>query len=55
MDFCYDVRVVSRRIGLRWMVVALTLSIVAPLGEDRPLGIDAEALYAALSSGKWQA
>ena len=29
--------------------------IVAPLHEDRPLGGDAEALYAALSSGKWQA
>jgi histidine ammonia-lyase len=28
---------------------------VAPLDEDRPLGADAEALYAALSSGKWQA
>ena len=27
----------------------------APLDEDRPLGADAEALYAALSSGKWQA
>lgn len=28
---------------------------VAMLQEDRPLGGDAEALYAALSSGKWQA
>lgn len=28
---------------------------VAPLREDRPLGAEAEALYAALSSGKWQA
>ena len=28
---------------------------VAMLREDRPLGIDAETLYAALSSGKWQA
>jgi histidine ammonia-lyase len=28
---------------------------VSMLREDRPLGIDAEALYAALSSGKWQA
>jgi histidine ammonia-lyase len=28
---------------------------VTMLQEDRPLGIDAEALYAALSSGKWQA
>ncbi|MEQ1950197.1 histidine ammonia-lyase [Mesorhizobium sp. CN2-181] len=28
---------------------------VAMLRADRPLGIDAEALYAALSSGKWQA
>jgi histidine ammonia-lyase len=27
----------------------------AMLQEDRPLGPDAEALYAALSSGKWQA
>ena len=30
-------------------------AIVAPLDEDRPLGGDAENLYAALSSGKWQA
>ena len=30
-------------------------SIVARLQEDRPLGTDAESLYAALSSGKWQA
>lgn len=30
-------------------------ALVAPLKEDRPLGADAEALYAALSSGKWQA
>jgi histidine ammonia-lyase len=30
-------------------------AIVAPLDQDRPLGPDAEALYAALSSGKWQA
>jgi histidine ammonia-lyase len=30
-------------------------SHVAMLEEDRPLGQDAEALYAALSSGKWQA
>ncbi len=30
-------------------------AIVAPLNEDRPLGGDAEKLYAALSSGKWQA
>lgn len=29
--------------------------VVEPLVEDRPLGPDAEALYAALSSGKWQA
>jgi histidine ammonia-lyase len=28
---------------------------VGPLGEDRPLGPDADALYEALSSGKWQA
>ncbi|WP_442582885.1 HAL/PAL/TAL family ammonia-lyase [Mesorhizobium sp. ASY16-5R] len=28
---------------------------VSMLREDRPLGIDAETLYAALSSGKWQA
>ncbi|MFI0842829.1 histidine ammonia-lyase [Mesorhizobium sp. IMUNJ 23232] len=28
---------------------------VATLREDRPLGTDAETLYAALSSGKWQA
>ena len=36
-------------------VHAAVRAIVAPLGEDRPLGVDAEALYAALSSGKWQA
>ncbi len=30
-------------------------ALVAPLGEDRPLGDDAERLYVALSSGKWQA
>jgi histidine ammonia-lyase len=30
-------------------------SIVARLQEDRPLGTDAGSLYAALSSGKWQA
>jgi len=29
--------------------------LIAPLREDRPLGEDAEALHAALSSGKWQA
>ena len=34
---------------------AAVRSIVAPLKDDRPLGPDAEALYAALSSGKWQA
>ena len=30
-------------------------AIAAPLREDRPLGHDAQTLYAALSSGKWQA
>jgi histidine ammonia-lyase len=34
---------------------AAVRALVAPLQEDRPLGTDAEALYAALSSGKWQA
>jgi histidine ammonia-lyase len=34
---------------------AAVRALVAPLHEDRPLGADAEALYAALSSGKWQA
>ena len=34
---------------------AAVRAIVARLDEDRPLGADAEALYAALSSGKWQA
>jgi histidine ammonia-lyase len=34
---------------------AAVRAITAPLHEDRPLGADAEALYAALSSGKWQA
>jgi histidine ammonia-lyase len=34
---------------------AAVRSLVAPLMEDRPLGSDAEALYAALASGKWQA
>jgi histidine ammonia-lyase len=36
-------------------VHAAVRAIVAPLDEDRPLGGDAENLYAALSSGKWQA
>jgi histidine ammonia-lyase len=36
-------------------VHAAVRALVAMLGEDRPLGPDAEALYAALSSGKWQA
>ena len=36
-------------------VHAAVRALVAPLSEDRPLGADAEALYAALSSGKWQA
>ncbi|MEP9373453.1 hypothetical protein [Mesorhizobium sp. KR1-2] len=31
------------------------MALVKPLKQDRPLGADAEALYAALSSGKWQA
>jgi histidine ammonia-lyase len=29
--------------------------LVTPLEQDRPLGVDAEALYAGLSSGKWHA
>ncbi|MBX3570236.1 MAG: histidine ammonia-lyase [Rhizobiaceae bacterium] len=29
--------------------------VAPPLGGDRPLGADVEALYAALSNGKWQA
>jgi histidine ammonia-lyase len=33
---------------------AAVRSHVAMLKEDRPLGIDAEALYAALVSGIWQ-
>uniref|UniRef100_UPI0035A8502E HAL/PAL/TAL family ammonia-lyase n=1 Tax=Mesorhizobium sp. LHD-90 TaxID=3071414 RepID=UPI0035A8502E len=36
-------------------VHAAVRALVATLREDRPLGIDAEKLYAALSSGKWQA
>lgn len=36
-------------------VLAAVRSLAVPLREDRPLGADAEALYAALSSGKWQA
>ena len=34
---------------------AAVRTVVARLEKDRPLGPDAEALYAALSSGKWQA
>ena len=34
---------------------AAVRATVARLEEDRPLGPDADALYAALSSGKWQA
>jgi histidine ammonia-lyase len=36
-------------------VHASVRALVEPLQQDRPLGADAEALYAALSSGKWQA
>jgi len=36
-------------------VHAAVRALAAPLHEDRPLGADAEALYSALSSGKWQA
>ncbi|PSJ52144.1 HAL/PAL/TAL family ammonia-lyase [Pseudaminobacter soli (ex Li et al. 2025)] len=36
-------------------VHAAVRALVEPLQQDRPLGTDAEALYAALSSGKWQA
>ena len=32
-----------------------TRALVPALREDRPLGIDAEALYAALANGSWQA
>lgn len=34
---------------------AAVRALVAPLRDDRPLGPDAEVLYAALSSGKWHA
>lgn len=36
-------------------IYAAIRALVSPLKEDRPLGPDAQALYAALSSGKWQA
>jgi histidine ammonia-lyase len=36
-------------------VHAAVRAVVERLDEDRPLGIDADALYAAISSGKWQA
>jgi histidine ammonia-lyase len=36
-------------------VHARVRKLVEPLHEDRPLGPDADALYDALSSGKWQA
>lgn len=36
-------------------VHAQVRKLVEPLHEDRPLGPDADALYEALSSGKWQA
>lgn len=36
-------------------VHAAVRTVVARLEEDRPLGPDAEAVYAALSNGKWQA
>lgn len=36
-------------------VHAQVRKLVEPLHEDRPLGPDADALYDALSSGKWQA
>lgn len=36
-------------------VHAQVRKLVEPLHEDRPLGPDADALYTALSSGKWQA
>ncbi|TIW31732.1 MAG: histidine ammonia-lyase, partial [Mesorhizobium sp.] len=32
---------------------AAVRALVAPLREDRALGIDAEALYAALATGTW--
>ncbi|RWP49417.1 aromatic amino acid lyase, partial [Mesorhizobium sp.] len=34
---------------------AAVRALVLPLNEDRPQGIDAEAIYAALASGSWQA
>ena len=36
-------------------VHAAVRAIAAPLHEDRPLGPDADAIYVALSNGKWQA
>jgi histidine ammonia-lyase len=36
-------------------VHARVRAVVRPLHEDRPLGEDADRLYEALSSGKWQA
>ncbi len=36
-------------------VHAQVRDLVRPLHEDRPLGEDADRLYKALSSGKWQA
>jgi histidine ammonia-lyase len=37
------------------VIHAAVRKLAPPLKEDRPLGMDAEALYAALSNGKWQA
>ena len=39
MGICYHASVLPRRIGLRWIAVALTLSIVAPLGVLSALSI----------------
>lgn len=51
-----DLRGISIRLAPGTAAVhAQVRKLVGPLGEDRPLGPDADALYGALSSGKWQA
>ncbi|MDH6234024.1 histidine ammonia-lyase [Mesorhizobium soli] len=50
-----DLRKGSRLAPGTARVHAAVRSLVRPLQQDRPHGADAEALYAALSSGKWQA
>jgi histidine ammonia-lyase len=49
-----DVAEVALALGTS-RVQSAVRATVAALAEDRPLGGDAEALYAELSSGKWQA